>query len=293
MVKQPDNISPTVRSPDFNFSQDIPDNWYAGKTHLSNFFDALSIGITPMEGFIIKVLRSYQENSIPPTPENEGLYEDTKAFVAQETQHSHLHSRYNNQLANRHYPVKEISAWFSDHIKTWNKNHNEQELLATVVAMESFLGDIGDVILSKSEYGENMDPRVRQLFEWHFYEEFEHRAVSYNLYSAIYGTGFSSYITRIRMYIKATGKSAKQIVVPLIALLKHNEINSLKSWLDILKFLFIKPGFYTQLLLRYFHYFSPTYHPWNETGYMSKLERFKKEIIQPEWENNNKEGTDL
>jgi len=279
MSNPTDRITPIVRKPEFGFDETTPNNWYAGKTHLSNFFDSFSIGITPMEGFIIRVLRNIQKNHGQKIQECDDLAREVEAFVGQETQHSFAHNRFNKLLASRGYPVKELSDWCSEHIKTWNINHSEQEQLATVVAMESFLGDIGDVVLSKSQYRDDMDPSVRGLFAWHFYEEFEHQAVSYDLYTAIYGKGISAYFTRIRMYVKATVKSAQQIAVPLIRLLKHNDENTLKAWLSLINFLFINPGFYRGLMLRYFRFFNPAYHPWKDQEYASKIERLKSEIV--------------
>lgn len=276
-------VQPVVRKPDFEFPEHIPADWYDGKLHLSNYFDAVSIGATPFEGFFIRAVRHVLDSETLNRPENAQLLEEAKTFAAQEMQHTIAHGRYNKMLAKRGYPVKEITRWCVDYINKTMEGKTDREVFAMAVAGESFLGDVGDVLLSTTDYTDKMHPAVRRLFKWHFYEEIEHRAISFDMYKALYGRGLGAYATLIKMYLKTTVSSTVLITVPFGKLLKHNEITGFKAWMEILNFLLINPGINRQMLKGYFRFFSPRYHPWKYRDNVETLRRLKEEIVTDEW----------
>lgn len=81
------------------------------------------------------------------------------------------------------------------------------------------------------------DSTIRNLWLWHSIEETEHKAVAFDLYQHLYGSGLSAYLPRITVFTLSlfliTGFST---IYQFILMKRDHQLLNFKSWRKFFSF---------------------------------------------------------
>lgn len=256
------NIEPEARKISCDFSQ-AKINWIPKDPELAQFWNAVSIGLPLLEGYLIRAL-SKAKREIP--EERTDLYADCELFCRQEANHSKTHMAFNEMVRQTgHYPeldryVEKLKSEYDEFDRKYGLKHamlyaEGFETAGPIFAMY-FL-----VQANKRLSDDDVDLITLSLWRWHLSEEFEHRCCAFNVVEELYGT----YWGRIFGICKATSHLLS-FAVPLSEyMLKEDQkagrietglrakFRKFKSYSGM--FLFITP--------RLLRAFSPWYNPKN------------------------------
>ena len=177
------------KKPEFDFDN-IHADW-CDIRHLKIFWEAVSIITPEAEKYIMRTMMAYvNEPIVKDTPWLEELIEE---FNEQERQHTLIHTELNKSLG-----VYEIAtrSKLQETMRNLTRTQSKIDNLALAAAMEHlFYSVIKLTFIDTGFYkNKNVDPKVQEVFLWHWCEELEHHSVTLNLLSAL----DKSYKTRLR-----------------------------------------------------------------------------------------------
>jgi len=161
-------------------AHDIPKHWLPGNEAVSSLLNAYTVLVPANEAFYIRTL-----NACLPRITDASLRARCQAFIRQEAQHGVAHKRYWDNLDAQGYVYRGFERTVDRAIfKTmdrWAPLWLRASLVSCVEHINAYLGYefLSQGILAGA------DTRVRDLMEWHFAEEIEHRAVAFDLLQAI------------------------------------------------------------------------------------------------------------
>jgi len=182
---------------DFGLDGDIPRHWLAGDAFKTRFFDAMSTLFPVGERFFITCVRDFKDRITDPK-----VLQDIKDFTRQEAQHSMLHTRYNNRLAEQGVRVDRILEGQERRLFQIIRGHFSREFtLGITAAAEHITAIMADCFVERPGIFEGADPRVRALYVWHAMEEMEHKAVAYDVLQDV---ARASYLTRVSSMLLVT-----------------------------------------------------------------------------------------
>ena len=159
---------------------DIPKHWLPGNKVVSSLLNAYTVLVPANEAFYIRTLNACQSRIVDPA-----LRARCQAFIRQEAQHGVAHKRYWDNLDAQGYAYRGFERVVDRAIfrtmDRWGPVWLRASLVSCVEHINAYLGYefLSQAILADA------DPRVRELMEWHFAEEIEHRAVAFDLLQAV------------------------------------------------------------------------------------------------------------
>jgi predicted metal-dependent hydrolase len=161
-------------------SRDIPRHWLPGDEVVSSLLNAYTILVPANEAFYIRTL-----NACLPTLHDDVLRQRCQAFIRQEAQHGVAHKRYWDNLDAQGYAYRGIERTVDRGIFRVMDRFAPLWLRVSLVScVEHINAFLGYEFLTQSILAD-ADPRVRDLMEWHFAEEIEHRSVAFDLLQAV------------------------------------------------------------------------------------------------------------
>lgn len=187
------------------------------------------------------------------------LRRDAIQFAKQELNHSKEHYRLYLKTVKPHYPKLKV------------KHNLYQKLfqgvallvgskvrLAMVAAMEHFTAVTGELYIREPELLGGIDERIFLLWQWHFIEEVEHKAVAFDILKSVSNNYF----------IRATGffLAASFLMIGFSSAYWHMAIADklyLKAsfYRKSYQFFWGKKGLIRRLCLPYLRYLAPSFHP--------------------------------
>jgi uncharacterized protein len=193
--------TPTIvrRDVRFDFGARDMGAWHPEGRHVTHFFNALSTFFPEGEVFFIDSVLHYRDQIAAPK-----LAVDVKGFTGQEGMHSREHRRYNRALAASGLPVQRLEERLKGFLDFLRRRLTPEEMLAVTIALEHYTAIMANTPLSDPRVLEGADPALAAIWRWHAIEETEHKAVAYDVYSAVMGTGMRAYLTRVYTMIGAT-----------------------------------------------------------------------------------------
>jgi predicted metal-dependent hydrolase len=187
-------ITITPRRPRFDFEgleYEVPRAWHPAGIGATVFLEALSTMAPAVECFFIEDARRLLLRIA-----NDAQRAEVDAFLRQEAAHANMHAAFNRLLTRWGVPVDAsadfVLRWLA--VVDWTSSDLRS---AVAMAGEHFLGEIGNAILSRPELFDGVDPRIARLFQWHGYEEVEHKGVLFDAFHAARGRGLYTYVVRI------------------------------------------------------------------------------------------------
>lgn len=258
-----------VRNVKFDIDAQVPRYWHGGRRSVTTFFDNLSIFFPVGERFFINSVKAYRHRVNDPK-----LAAEMRAFYQQEAIHSREHMRYNDHLKEQGYPVEEMERRIARILSRATSKTSKRHQLAATAALEHFTALMAYLLLNDRRTLEGAHPVLASLWRWHAAEENEHKAVAFDVYKATGGG-----------YLERCGAMAIATVIFWIKVFDHQvrmmKVNGIlfdaSEWYALFKFLFIEPGGMQNVIRLYFHYYRPSFHPW-ELGDKDLLEAWKREI---------------
>ncbi|MCH6482747.1 metal-dependent hydrolase [Pseudoxanthomonas sp. LH2527] len=170
----------TARRFTATLSRDIPRHWLPGNEVVSSLLNAYTVLVPANEAFYIRTL-----NACTPRLQDEGLRQRCQAFIRQEAQHGVAHKRYWDNLDAQGYAYRGIERVVDRGLfRVMDRVAPLWLRVSLVSCVEHINAFLGYEFLAQSILA-NADPRVRDLMEWHFAEEIEHRAVAFDLLQAV------------------------------------------------------------------------------------------------------------
>ena len=141
-------------------------------------------------------------------------------------------------------------------------------LLDRVAALEHLTAIGAEDALAHDEVLATADPQMAQLWRWHAVEETEHKAVAFDVYREVAGTGVVAWLRRcVTMLTASLGMTLMTWSFLLVALARNGKLLDLRGWGALLGWLWGRPGGLRRQFPRYWKYFQPRFHPWQIDNY--------------------------
>lgn len=275
-------VTPIPRVPDFEFLESTPRLWFGGLVGPTAFYNVISVFATEVEAFFIR-----DAKELVKLVKNPILKEELQGLIKQEANHSAVHARFNKLLASRGYPVKETQAIAQKVFKALDATTTLQVRTAVVVAGEHVLAEIGMPIIENPEMMADADPVVRHLYEWHLYEEQEHKAIPTDAYYEIWGNSMSSYMTRL-WAVPIVLSMLSTIIIPSVTRFMQVDLDDPskvdQEWKSLRRWMFNDPGYFKTLKMRLAAFAGRNFHPWTYTDNSHELADLHRRVIRPHWE---------
>jgi uncharacterized protein len=243
-----------VRRPAFDFAG-MPKHWLGGDPYLTHLAHALSLTFPEGERFFMDAVRYYEKRIESPV-----LRHEISRFLGQEALHARAHAAFNEWIRTLGYAsaIEAIEKEIVDGLaRARERPHRYQ--LAMTCALEHFTAMMAELVLDNADVRELMHPEARRLLVWHSVEETEHKAVAFDTYLAVGGT----YSTRIlAMLITTIGFTATIAIYQERLMRQDPDARGAMARLRGFAKLWVRPGWFLQLVPAYLDYFRPNFHPW-------------------------------
>lgn len=241
-----------IRNLHFPFAR-VPRAWHGGRRAITTFFDNLSIFFPAGERFFMNAVRANRAHAT-----DERLRADIRAFCAQEGMHAREHEHYNEMLRAHGYDVESMERQVLRVLKVTGSLLSARQQLGVTAALEHFTALMAKGLLGDPRLLAGADPTMTALWRWHALEEYEHRAVAFDVYLAAGGT----YLERTWTMLLASLIFWTMIAAQQVRMMARDRIAlSLREWWALFEFLFVNPGGMRKLIRPYFEYFRPDFHP--------------------------------
>lgn len=250
-----------IRKLNVDLSQGFERRWFGGNAFRTAYYNALSMSFPAGEQLFIDAVKMGLAD-LPDTPEHAALRSQCKDFCAQEATHRHVHTQYNAVLAQqglRNHVEPRIWRRFKrvEHLLT------ARHQLASTAAYEHYTAMFAYISLAYPQMMAQATPDMRTLWTWHALEETEHKAVAYDLYTALGG----NYAWRIRWFMFASLQFFFDSMRQTVKNLWHDgSLFKPSTWLQAAQFLFGRPrnggGWMWLAAKPLLHYYQRDFHPW-------------------------------
>jgi predicted metal-dependent hydrolase len=270
--KTPKELEIEVRSPHFDLESDLREDWFDGSAFKTAFENAFSLLFPMGEKVFIESVRNFEDQISDPK-----LLKEMKAFYGQEGAHRKIHQQYNQILCElRGYDLAHLTKpQVERHQNRYSQLSPLQKLSATVAA-EHLTAILADDLMNNKDHFADQGKSVVKLWYWHALEESEHKAVAFDLYTHIGGTLKG----RRKALILATFFILRDTFRSMFIMLKKDgQLFKIKTWIDGINFLVIKPGILRRTFIPWLMFFKKDFHPWDNNN-LDSIEYWKKQVPQ-------------
>ncbi|MCG8392881.1 MAG: metal-dependent hydrolase [Pseudomonadales bacterium] len=264
-------MMPTRRNLKFHVPDDNVLKWHSWGPTVTQFFNTLSLFFPEGERFFINSVRKYRDQIEDPE-----LQEAVRNFIGQEAMHGREHEDYNQKMVEAGLPVDKQEALVSRLLDFISKHLPNAMQLSATVALEHLTAILADVLLREPDLIEGSDEAYQQLWHWHALEETEHKAVAFDVFETVFGTGLKAWLLRSSGLVLAT-TTFFALFYPfyLINTWKVGHLFDLKGWWKSFKFQWLKPGGLRRVIIPWLDWFKPGFHPWDHDNreYLAEMDK--------------------
>ncbi len=237
-----------------------PHAWLGGDVAITALWDGFSAFLPVGERFFVRSVRHFQA-----TLEDPRLRREVDAFIAQEALHAGAHQAWNaGFVATGHDPGR-LAAPAAAVLGWLSRKRSPQTHLAVTCAIEHFTAIIAEVLLNDPALLAKADRRHARLWIWHAFEEIEHKAVAFDVLTAVVQglSPWRRFRMRTRIFLETTLVFNAVLILNIRHLLAvHPWPRRLWAWLRISWYLWGRPGLYRRSAINYGRYLRPGFHPW-------------------------------
>ncbi len=269
-------ILPTRRDLKFRLPAEKIADWNGGSVHISQFMNTLSIVFPVGERFFIQSVRNYRDQITDPE-----LKKAVTAFIGQEAMHGREHEEYNEALFARVPAAARFEKIVAGLLGRIQRHTPRSYQLSATIALEHFTAILADGLLKQPEVLEKADPRFAALWHWHALEETEHKAVAFDVWETVKGTGPRAYVERAGGLVLATVIFWAMITPAYLAVLRsEGRLTDVKGWAEFYQHGFGRTGFLRKRIGAWFDYFRPDFHPWDDDNrhFLEGIEEFAGKV---------------
>lgn len=266
-------VNPIRRNLQFQLPRDRATDWNAGGYHVTQFFNTLSIFFPVGERFFIQSLRRYRHRI-----DDEQLQKDVAAFIGQEAFHGREHDEYNEALAEAGLPVNALEAQVTALLEQVKRLPGPMQLAATI-SLEHLTAIMGDMILKDPQLLRDAEPHFQALWRWHALEETEHKAVAYDVYEKVFGSGPKAYAIRVFSFLLANVIFWSLFYAYYVRMVSAGGgLFNLRGWWRTFQYQWGRPGALRRMVPGWAEFLKPGFHPWQQDN--RELLEMADELVQ-------------
>lgn len=232
--------------------------WWTGEPYGTAWFTALSGTFPRGEAFFVESIKAHRDGT-PPL-----LAEQIRAFIVQEVNHSREHLALNRIASAAGYDMDRIDRKVAETMTLLDGRPKILDLASTM-ALEHFTAIMAHDLLTHPHELTKADPEVAALWRWHAIEEIEHKAVAYDtwLHATNAWSRWQRWRVKCVMMLLITKNFLTHRIQDSLDLLAQDGLTGWRVRLQLLAFLFGKPGVLRRVFPAWLAYFMPGFHPWN------------------------------
>lgn len=242
----------TPRKLNVAFPDSIPRYWFNGSPFLTHMLNVYTLLIPDNESYYIRQLKRCMKEIEDPRLKTQLL-----RFFRQEGQHGIEHKAFWTNLEQqgiRHQGFIRAVNWFFYGVL--EPILPRPVHLANIACIEHINAYLGHFYLSRGQL-EGADGHMRLLFEWHFAEEIEHKAVAFDVFQTVGGSYpvrlLSAVLVFPMFYIILTAGT-------FYLLVRDGQLLRRRTWRDLGRYLF-SDGALVHDLRNIGRYLMPGFHP--------------------------------
>jgi len=235
------------------FDVDVPRHWLGGDAFKTRFFDAMSMTFPEGERYFINCVREYRDRIDDPV-----LAAQVKDFIYQEGQHGAVHTQFNDRLRVQGIAVDLILEKVREKIAGFRRDFSKAFNLGKTAGAEHLTAMMAHGFFATGLL-KDADPRVRAMYAWHAIEEIEHKGVAFDVFQKV---AKGSYLTRVLSMLHTSLSFPLHVLLIMHHMLQVDGVNTWRTWLKGLWWLYGPRGLYMRLMPHYLAYFLPGFHPW-------------------------------
>jgi uncharacterized protein len=247
--------------------------WWLGNDPVrTTFLNALSVVFPQGESLFIEAVRRFRNDADPV------LKEQISAFIKQETLHTREHIVFNRLIEGAGYDTAAMNAYTANRMRI-ARERSPIAQLAVTVALEHFTAILAHGLLKNPKHLDGAPEEIARLWRYHAIEEIEHKAVAFDTFLAATKKLSGSK----RWYIRCKAMAIMSFIFwrsnarHMADFFRQDGINTVGTWLKVLKFHFVSPGMLRSIFAEYWKFYSPWFHPWN-TDDRDLIEATDKEL---------------
>lgn len=205
---------------------DSPRHWLPGNEVVSSLLNAYTVLVPANEGFYVRTLKACM-----PRVHDQALRARCIDFIRQEAQHGVAHTRYWDNLDAQGYRFRTFEKCADRLVFRVMEKIGPLWLRASLVScVEHINAYLGYEFLTQDILAD-ADSGVKDLMEWHFAEEIEHRRVAFDLLQAIapaYGVRLLGFVMTVGLFYTLMGGLAIALLVQDGLLWRGNTLRQLR-----------------------------------------------------------------
>ncbi len=269
------SIQPIRRNLKFVLPEDLVLTWHPEGMHVTQFFNTLSIFFPAGERFFIQSVRNFRAQLT-----DAALNEQISAFIGQEGFHTREHEAYNAALKKAGMPIEALDKIVVELLQAVQKTPDAFQLAATV-ALEHLTAVLGDMLLSNEFLLKDAEAHYAAIWNWHALEETEHKAVCFDAYTQVVGTGVRAYSLRVTAFVIANTLFWSLLLPFYMTMLKRSgSLFKLQGWRRLGQILIGRPGVMRRVFPDWLDFFRPGFHPWmhDNQGFLQQAEALVAQV---------------
>ncbi|MBW4606953.1 MAG: metal-dependent hydrolase [Hassallia sp. WJT32-NPBG1] len=242
-----------IRRLNFDFSANTERYWFKQSVFKTHLFNSVTIFIPEIEKYLIINVKK-RINFI----DNPQLKQQAQAFICQEGQHLHQHTKFWNILHASGYKFDtylrcEQTILFDILERQISLNLN----LAIAAGIEHLTTLMAEFALETDLFAE-AEPELKQLFEWHALEEIEHKTV---LYDVLENATNNYFLRQVGMFIAHILVLFFLNFGLVMLLYQDRKLFDRKVWQELIEFWITKEKFLYKALFNAINYLRKDFHP--------------------------------
>ena len=273
-----------VRRMDFKFG-DVPRYWAKGDAGITHFMTALSSLFPEGEQFFVNSARAVRND---PKLADAILQKEISAFIGQEAMHSKEHLAFNASAQAYGYDVRKLEqrtgkviqygvAISTKLLKPFGFTKEMIDLTGTC-ALEHFTSTIAEELLSNPNIQAMFeDETMYNLWMWHAVEENEHKAVAFDVFVGMYGSGAKAYFMRSLALVLAMSILFITQSYFTATLLKTDGKLTWRDTKYMIRYMYGANGFMTRQIPTLLSFLKPNFHP-NDLDTTELLNKWRAEL---------------
>jgi predicted metal-dependent hydrolase len=248
----------TVREKlDFKLDSSLPKYWYEHNPIKTRLMDAVCATFPEGEKYFIVSVRYFR-----PQICNRKLRDDVTHFIQQEAQHGIVHTRYNDFLRQQGLPIDKLEATLKAKLQRSRNTLSPEMNLAITAACEHVTAMFARCFFEQQATMQGVqDPRILAMLAWHSIEEFEHKAVAFDVMQSVARV---PYTTRASAMLFLTVDMLSEIFINANKFLKADGFSRWQRARLIgegLRWGLSKNGVLAPMAKPWLNYFKPSFHP--------------------------------
>lgn len=253
--RSPEGLAFGPRRRTFDLERSLAGDWHGESAFVTAWFNAMSLLFPLGEKFFIDSVVHFEDRIDDPR-----LREEIAAFRAQEATHRAQHQKYNERLCElRGYSLERFEKNERERLAWAYRELSPRRRLAGTVANEHLTAIMANDMLTHDDVLAGADTGIAELWRWHGIEETEHKAVAFDVFTAVGGTvgeRRQALALNTFFFFKDTFRNV------CIMLRQAGKLWSVREWASGFKYLFVRPGILRRVAGAWFRFLRKDFHPW-------------------------------